>query len=80
MSTNIPGSSKTPAPNTSPTAVGAGAPAGTAVNEGVAQSDFARDSGVGSLTEFIGDYFRRVRGGEVGALPALAGLIVLVAI
>ncbi|RKS77644.1 D-xylose transport system permease protein [Motilibacter peucedani] len=77
MSTNIPGS-QTPAPNTSPTAAGAGAPAGTAVNEGVAQSDFARDSGVGSLTEFVGDYFRRVRGGEVGALPALAGLIVLV--
>jgi D-xylose transport system permease protein len=59
---------------------GAGAPAGTAVNEGLAPSGFARDAGSGSLGEFARDYFRRVRGGEVGALPALAGLIVLVVI
>jgi D-xylose transport system permease protein len=30
-----------------------------------------------SLTEHIRDYFRRVWGGEMGALPAIAGLLVL---
>ena len=30
------------------------------------------------LKAAIGDYFRRVRGGDVGSLPAVLGLIVLV--
>ncbi|RZS89522.1 D-xylose transport system permease protein [Motilibacter rhizosphaerae] len=87
MASNVPGPSTGVEPpadnnaaNDAAVRAGAGAPAGTAVNEGVAQSDFARDTGTGSLTEFFQDYVRRVRGGEVGALPALAGLIVLVVI
>ena len=30
-----------------------------------------------SLGEHIGDYFRRLAGGELGSLPAVAGLIAL---
>ncbi len=59
---------------------GAGSPAGTAVNEGLAPSGFARDSGSNTLKEFGADYLRRIRGGDVGALPALLGLVVLVVI
>jgi D-xylose transport system permease protein len=33
-----------------------------------------------SVAEHINDYFRRLRGGELGALPAVAGLVVLCAI
>jgi D-xylose transport system permease protein len=43
----------------------------------VAQSDFARDVGAANAGEFVRDYVSRVRGGEVGALPAVLGLIVL---
>ncbi|MGN6245344.1 MAG: sugar ABC transporter permease [Motilibacteraceae bacterium] len=45
-----------------------------------AQTDFARDAGPTSLSEAARDYWQRVRGGDVGALPAIAGLIVLVLI
>jgi D-xylose transport system permease protein len=41
-------------------------------------SDFGIDTTSKSTGEAISDYFARVRGGELGSLPALAGLIVLV--
>jgi D-xylose transport system permease protein len=47
---------------------------------GTAQSDFARDSDQRDLSAFVRDYLSRVRGGEVGALPAVFGLLVLVII
>jgi D-xylose transport system permease protein len=40
-------------------------------------SGFARDAGAGSLRDSLVDYVQRVRGGEVGALPAIMGLVVL---
>lgn len=43
----------------------------------LAEGDFARDSGATSLRDYAVDYIQRVRGGEVGALPAILGLIVL---
>lgn len=43
-----------------------------------AASDFSRDSTQRSLRGSGEDYLARLRGGELGALPALAGLIVLV--
>jgi D-xylose transport system permease protein len=42
-----------------------------------AQSDFSRDAGSTTIGEYVRDYISRVRGGEVGALPAVLGLIVL---
>jgi D-xylose transport system permease protein len=41
-------------------------------------SDFGIDTTSKTTGEAISDYFARVRGGELGPLPALAGLIVLV--
>jgi len=41
-------------------------------------TDFGIDTTSRSTTEAIGDYFRRLRGGELGAVPALLGLLVLV--
>jgi D-xylose transport system permease protein len=41
------------------------------------ESGFARDTGPGSLRDYVVDYVQRVRGGEVGALPAILGLVVL---
>jgi D-xylose transport system permease protein len=41
-------------------------------------SDFGIDTTSKTTGEALGDYFARVRGGELGSLPALAGLIVLV--
>ena len=43
----------------------------------LAEADFARDTGALSLRDYLVDYVQRVRGGEVGALPAVLGLIVL---
>ena len=43
----------------------------------LAQSDFSRDAGSTTLSGYVSDYISRVRGGEVGALPAVLGLIVL---
>jgi D-xylose transport system permease protein len=45
--------------------------------ETLAGSDFSRDAGAGSLRDSVVDYVQRVRGGEVGALPAILGLVVL---
>jgi D-xylose transport system permease protein len=42
-----------------------------------AVSDFGIDTTARSTTEAIGDYIARVRGGELGSLPALFGLVVL---
>ncbi len=44
---------------------------------GSAISDFGIDTTSRTTREAIGDYFARVRGGELGSLPALLGLIVL---
>ncbi|NKQ53609.1 ABC transporter permease [Amycolatopsis sp. K13G38] len=41
-------------------------------------TDFGIDTTSRTTSEAIGDYFRRLRGGELGALPALLGLLVLV--
>ncbi|KAA9150638.1 ABC transporter permease [Amycolatopsis acidicola] len=41
-------------------------------------ADFGIDTTSRTASEAIGDYFRRLRGGELGALPALLGLLVLV--
>ncbi|HVV12962.1 ABC transporter permease subunit [Amycolatopsis sp.] len=41
-------------------------------------TDFGIDTTSRSSSEAIGDYFRRLRGGELGAVPALLGLLVLV--
>ncbi|HEX7660247.1 MAG TPA: ABC transporter permease [Pseudonocardiaceae bacterium] len=43
-------------------------------------SDFGIDTTALSTVEAIRDYFRRVRGGELGALPALLGLAALVVV
>jgi D-xylose transport system permease protein len=52
----------------------------SAASSEVAQADFARDAGSVTLGDSVRDYVSRVRGGEVGALPAVLGLIVLAAI
>ncbi|RSM70636.1 ABC transporter permease [Kibdelosporangium aridum] len=41
-------------------------------------SDFGIDTTSKTTNEAISDYFAKVRGGELGSLPALAGLVVLV--
>ncbi|CAM4022701.1 sugar ABC transporter permease [Kibdelosporangium persicum] len=41
-------------------------------------SDFGIDTTSKTTSEAISDYFAKVRGGELGSLPALAGLVVLV--
>src|SRR5918911_828310 len=43
----------------------------------LAEGGFARDTGAASLRDYLVDYIQRVRGGEVGALPAILGLVVL---
>ncbi|HET9654222.1 MAG TPA: ABC transporter permease [Kineosporiaceae bacterium] len=53
-------------------------PAQTTRPTETAQADFARDAGASTAIEFVRDYISRVRGGEVGALPAVLGLVVLV--
>lgn len=40
-------------------------------------SDFGIDTTARSTTEALGDYVKRVRGGQLGALPGLAGLAIL---
>ena len=40
-------------------------------------SDFGIDTTSRTTREAVGDYFAKVRGGEFGALPAVAGLVVL---
>jgi D-xylose transport system permease protein len=46
----------------------------------LAATDFSQDIGPRTLKESLINYVQRVRGGEVGALPALVGLVVLVII
>jgi D-xylose transport system permease protein len=41
-------------------------------------TDFGIDTTSRTTSEAIGDYFRRLRGGELGAVPSLLGLLVLV--
>jgi D-xylose transport system permease protein len=53
--------------------------AGTSVSA-AAISDFGIDTTSQSTMESIRDYFGRVRGGELGALPALLGLLVLIVV
>jgi D-xylose transport system permease protein len=52
-------------------------PTGAEVAASLADSDFSRDAGSTDLRGFVTDYVSRVRGGEVGALPAVLGLVVL---
>ncbi|MCA1655215.1 MAG: ABC transporter permease [Pseudonocardiaceae bacterium] len=54
------------------------AKADTPANRGDAISDFGIDTTSQSTGEAIRDYFARLRGGELGSLPALLGLAVLV--
>jgi len=60
--------STTPGPAGGPGASGSG---------GGAITDFGIDTTSRTTREAIGDYFARVRGGELGSLPALLGLVVL---
>jgi D-xylose transport system permease protein len=46
---------------------------------GAAISDFGIDTTAQSTREAIGDYFARLRGGDLGSVPALLGLAVLLA-
>ncbi|SDJ35785.1 D-xylose transport system permease protein [Frankineae bacterium MT45] len=46
----------------------------------VAASDFANDVGAKNIGEAFRNYQQKVRGGDVGALPAVVGVLVLVAI
>lgn len=51
----------------------------TAASSKVAESDFSADSHQSAtLKEALSDYVGRLRGGDMGSLPAVAGLIVLV--
>ena len=68
QSSEAAGGTATAGAATSPSPAGGGA---------LAQGDFARDAGATTLSESIRDYVQRVRGGEVGALPAVLGLLVL---
>jgi D-xylose transport system permease protein len=47
---------------------------------GLAATDFSQDVGPRTLKESTTNYIQRVRGGDVGMLPALVGLVVLVII
>jgi D-xylose transport system permease protein len=47
---------------------------------GAAVSDFGIDTTSRTTGEAVVDYFRRVRGGQLGALPALLGLVVLIVV
>lgn len=46
----------------------------------VKQDDAPPDEGLSALGEYVKDYLGRLRGGELGSLPALAGLIVITAV
>jgi D-xylose transport system permease protein len=70
QSSEASGSTATSGLPTAPSPAGGG-------REALADGDFARDAGVGTLRESLVDYVQRVRGGEVGALPAILGLVVL---
>nr|WP_042180957.1 ABC transporter permease [Kibdelosporangium sp. MJ126-NF4]CEL14710.1 Xylose ABC transporter, permease protein XylH [Kibdelosporangium sp. MJ126-NF4]CTQ96660.1 Xylose ABC transporter, permease protein XylH [Kibdelosporangium sp. MJ126-NF4] len=61
-----------------PSATGTQSAPEEAKRPGGAIADFGIDTTSKTTGEAIGEYFARVRGGELGSLPALAGLIVLV--
>ena len=58
----------------------AGSSAGMTATPSLAETDFTRDVGPKSIKESFTNYIQRVRGGDVGMLPAIVGLIVLVII
>ena len=68
--TPAPASPRTGEPPETPTT--SGPPGGTVI------SDFGIDTTARSTAEALRDYVARVRGGELGSLPALLGLVVLV--
>ncbi|MFB9903284.1 sugar ABC transporter permease [Allokutzneria oryzae] len=53
-------------------------PAGSASSTAV--SDFGIDTAQRSVRQAVGDYFARLSGGQLGALPALGGLLVLLVV
>ena len=46
----------------------------------ITEVDIPEAGDTGGLGQALRDYFARVRGGEVGSLPAIAGLVVLIAL
>jgi D-xylose transport system permease protein len=54
--------------------------ANSAAASASAVADFGIDTTSLSTREAIGDYFSRLRGGQLGALPALLGLVVLIVV
>ncbi len=56
------------------------ATAGPVATPSLAGTDFSQDIGPTSIRESFTNYVQRVRGGDVGMLPAIIGLIVLVII
>src|SRR5512133_2303688 len=58
----------------------AGPGAGTVATPSLAAADFSGDVGPKSIKESFSNYVQRVRGGDVGMLPAIGGLIVLLII
>ena len=52
----------------------------TLPRRGAAISDFGIDTTAMSTSEVVRDYFARLRAGQLGSLPALLGLVVLVAV
>ncbi len=53
------------------------APAATATAPSTAATDFANDVGARNVADSFRNYVQRVRGGEVGALPAVVGVLIL---
>ncbi|WET81992.1 ABC transporter permease [Amycolatopsis sp. QT-25] len=66
---------ETPAKPASPEG---GKPASAALNPSAAITDFGIDTTSMSTREAVGDYFSRLKAGQLGSLPALLGLLVLV--
>ncbi|RSM83713.1 ABC transporter permease [Amycolatopsis sp. WAC 01375] len=66
---------ETPAKPASPEG---GKPSAAALNPSAAITDFGIDTTSMSTREAVGDYFSRLKAGQLGSLPALLGLLVLV--
>ncbi|SFI19738.1 sugar ABC transporter permease [Amycolatopsis regifaucium] len=66
---------ETPAKPASPEG---GKSAASALNPSAAITDFGIDTTSMSTREAVGDYFSRLKAGQLGSLPALLGLLVLV--
>ena len=54
--------------------------AGMTATQSLADTDFSGDVGPKSIKESFTNYVQRVRGGDVGMLPAIGGLVVLLII